>query len=406
MILAAIRRRRKERARLAEGKPPLASVPSTKKKFRINWSKFTWTYDVEVPARISYGGSAEALPLPVWAARPYYAAGDGLPILGIIRSSEEGTTTEGEIPSVDEVAIVTPRKPLIRLPKIRPAWILPSNLVPTDDMSQDELVADAQESRPLLREFGWRDSAVMHPSETNVRYLRVCSYLGKMPIRPYLIQYVTTLAMAGLMALMFSFGPEQQSEDLALGGGAFAIVGGLVGLLFGTGIGYSARTMSQFWVSHGFARIAQKVVENGIRRTVAVYELPLLRLGFANRHGERIFSGVEERSGFANGRMNLETDMELSTMVDPREFYKLGAVRPCISSFTGVSSSRRHSLNGMAKLAGRINAEKQAMRQKGDIAGWIGEHKGLTFFGISAAISFLVLMIGVDIDLSQAKEIF
>ena len=54
---------------------------------------------------------------------------------------------------------------------------------------------------------------------------------------------------------------------------------------------------------------------------------------------------------------------------------------------------------------GRLNAEKQQQRQKGDISNWIGEHKGLTFFIVAAVVSFLILAIGVELDLSQAKEV-
>ena len=182
-------------------------------------------------------------------------------------------------------------------------------------------------------------------------------------------------------------------------------MGLLTGGLFGSGAGYSIRTVIQFWTVHAPARIAQKRVENGISRTVAVYELPLPRLAFADRHHERIFSGIEDESGFSNGRMNLESPVELSLVTDPRELYLPGMLAPCVSTFTGVNASKRHALNDMAKLAGRLNAEKQQQRQKGDISNWIGEHKGLTFFIIAAVVSFLVLAIGVELDLSQAKEL-
>ena len=59
----------------------------------------------------------------------------------------------------------------------------------------------------------------------------------------------------------------------------------------------------------------------------------------------------------------------------------------------------------MAKLAGSINAEKRRMRQQDDIAGWIGEHKGLTFFIVSAIVSFAVLILGVEIDPGSISNI-
>ena len=294
----------------------------------------------------------------------------------------------------------------LRVPRVLTPWLLPDGYKSSDDMSQDELVQEAREARPLLRELGWRDSAVLHPDIMNTRYLRTCNYVGRLPIRPYVIQILTTLGFSAFLGFLFFFGPQQdEASDLALGKGIYVIVGAFTGLIFGAGAGYSARTMSQFWVAYSFARVAQKVTENGVKRTVAVYELPLLRMAFADRHGERMFSGVEERSGFVNGRMNLETTLELAEITDPRQFYEKGAVYPCVSNFTGVTASRRHALNDMAKMAGRISAEKQARRENDDFSGWVGEHKGLTFFAIAAIVSVLMLIIGVEIDFGEIQNI-
>lgn len=292
------------------------------------------------------------------------------------------------------------------LAKLLTPMALPVGVKSSDDMSEEEIVQEAQDARPLLREIGWRDSAVFHPDVMNLRYLRTCHYVGKLPIKPYVIQLAVTLGVAAGMAVLFLFGPTQEAEDLALGKGMFAIVGGLMGLVFGVGIGYSTRSAMQFWLAHAEARIAQKRTdENGIRKTVAVYELPLLRLAFADRHGEHMFSGIEDKSGFINGRMNLETDLDLSLITTPAIFYLPNAVRPCVSNFTGVSSARRYALNGMAKRAGRINAEKQANRENDDISNWIGEHKGLTFFIISVIVAIIVLSVGVEFDLSGVGDL-
>ena len=307
------------------------------------------------------------------------------------------------------------RLPRLRLPRYSPPWILPSSMTTTDQLSQEELTREAREARPLLREIGWRDSAVTHPALTNIHYLRTVQFLGRFPVRPYALQVLFTLGVAAGFALLFFFGPAQEDDsDLALSGAqyVYSLVGGMVGLLFGTGMGYSARCLSQFNTAYASARIAQK--HNG--RTVAILELPLLRMAFAghaqgsgNGNGrpfESLFSGVENRSGFANGRMNLETGLQLAAVTDPRQFQAPGAIRPSTSTFTGVHTSRRHSLLSTAKEMGRINAEKQMIRSKGkDLLGMMGEHKGMTFFLVSAAISLFVLAAGVELDLSKPGEL-
>ena len=293
-----------------------------------------------------------------------------------------------------------------KVPEALKPWKIPASMTPSKDMSEEEMVLEAQESRPLLRTVGWSDSAMMHPNEMNIRYLRTCDYVGKLPIRPYVIQLLLTFGVAAGMALFFSFGPTQESAELAIGKGVYAIVGGVTGLVFGFGVGYSTRTAFQFGIAHTFARIAQRKTENGITRTVAVYELQLLRLAFADRHGEHMFSGIENKSGFISGRMNLETDLELSLVTRPDIFYMPGAVRACRSDFTGVSASRRHALNDMAKQAGRINAEKQQQRQNDGFSNWMAEHKGLTFFLVAAGVSLLVMFLGVELDPTALQELF
>ena len=293
-----------------------------------------------------------------------------------------------------------------KVPEALKPWMLPPGMTPSKDMSEEEMVLEAQESTPLLRTVGWSNSAMLHPNEMNIRYLRTCNYVGKLPMRPYVIQVLLTFGVSIGFAVLFLFGPTQESTELAVGKGLYALVGGIAGLVFGFGAGYSTRTIFQFNIAHTFARIAQRKTENGVTRTVAVYELPLLRLAFADRHGEHMFSGIEDKSGFINGRMNLETDLELSLITRPDVFYMPGAVRACRSDFTGVSSSRRHALNDMAKQAGRINAEKQQQRQNDGFSNWMSEHKGLTFFLVAAGVSLLVMFLGVELDPTALQELF
>ena len=430
MILKAIRKRRAARRQSSQppknrlridikhlmwywGPEPAHPPQPPKNRLRIDIKHLMW-YWGPAEESVTYGPHAgeAAYFHPPW--EPLRASGAGDAYAPRVPYGMPGDTfipTDRQLKEWRVAAVKAkkgPPKPLIPLglKEFLMPFKLPHYVTPTDALSQEELVEEARNARPLLREFGIRDSALRHPVETNIRYLRMSHYLGKLTMKPYFIQLVLTFVTALVAGGMFTFGPTQQNEELALGKMAFFIVGFCFGLLFGTAVGYTARTMSQFWVAYGYARIAQKVLENGIRRTVAVYELPLLRLAFADRHGEQIFSGVEERSGFANGRMNLETDVELAKVTDPRVFYQPGVVRPCVSTFTGVNATRRHSLIATAKVAGTINNEKQSLRQNDGMGGWIGEHKGLTFFAISAAVSFLVLAVGVEIDLSKGASFF
>ena len=279
--------------------------------------------------------------------------------------------------------------------------IPPPDMGSTHEMSVTELGEEARGTRPLLRVAGMRDSAIFHANVASRQYLRTVFFVGAVPLVPYLLQYsVMVLAALGMGGLMM-FGPGfSDTQELQASRTLYAIVGVIFGVPMGLGIGYSARTTAMFGVAYATARVAQKVTERSTqRRTVAIYELPLLRMAFAHRPSERLFSGIEGKSGFFNGRMNLETDLDLSTITDPRMLYEPGAVRPCESSFTGVNTARRHALNAMAKEAGRLAVEKKERREHGDgLQGWIGENSALTFFIIATAASILLLMVGFEAD--------
>ena len=271
-------------------------------------------------------------------------------------------------------------------------------------MTVAELGEEARATRPLLRVAGIRDSAIFHANVASRQYLRTMFFVGAVPIKPYLLQYfVVVLAAAGLGGLMM-FGPGfSDTQELAASKELYALVGAIFGIPMGLGIGYSIRATAMFGSAYATARVAQKVTEiSSQRRTVAIYEVPLLRMAFSDRPSERLFSGVEGQSGFTNGRMNLETDLDLSTVTDPRMLYEPGAVRPCESSFTGVNTARRHALNAMAKEAGRLAVEKKDRREHGDgLQGWVAENSALTFFLVAMAVSLLLLMIGFDVDPSR-----
>ena len=411
MLLRALRRRRAVKrvaSQTATPQTPKRSIPT--RKLRIDWRRLRWGHVVR--GVLVYGPRIEeaiAFHAP-WVPERFSGGGDALPFHYSYGGGADVVVplTHTEKQALEKAARAgRPRVPAF-IRNLRPPWSLPAGEIPSDQMGQGELVEEAKTMRPLLREFGFRDSAVRHFGETNKRYLRTCHYLGTFPIKPYILQVVATVGVALFMAILFYFGPENER----VGGGfqvsktVFPIFGGIFGLVFGAGAGFTIRTMAQFWVSHAFARVAQKRMVNGIRRTVAIYELPLPRLAFADRASEQIFSGVEERSGFANGRMNLETDIDLAIVTDPRVFYQPGIIRPCVSTFTGVNATRRHSLNTSAKRAGEINAMKQNQRQNNDFNSWVGEHKGLTFFIASAVVAFVAMAIGIDIDPSQASKIF
>ena len=275
--------------------------------------------------------------------------------------------------------------------------ILPSGYEQTNDMELSDLAQEAKDMQPLLRTTGWKDAAVFHPDRVNIQYLRTMQFVGAIPIMPYVVQLMCVILGAIALAAMLWFGPSfSDTQSLEASKTMYAGVGAVFGSIMGIIVGYSARAITMFGTAYATARVAQKVVDpSGQRRTVAIYELPLLRMAFADRPSERLFSGVEGHSGFINGRMNLETELNLATVTDPRMLYDAKTTHPCESSFTGVNTARRHSLNNMAKEAGRLALEKQARRKNGGgLEGWLGENSCLTFFVISAAVSVGFLVIG------------
>ena len=286
-------------------------------------------------------------------------------------------------------------------------WRLPPGVPHTDDMTEEGLVAEAREDLPFLREFGWHDSGLFDPARLNKQYLRVTQYLGKVPLKPYVFQYLTPVVAGIPMAILGAVGPSQQvyadlNPPVWFSVGIMGGTGSALGLL----AGLYTRCVSQFWRAYAHARIAQKDDIEGGRRTAAIYELPLLRMAFIDRRSEQLFSGVDQASGFGNGRMNLETYEDLSAVTDPRTLYEPGILKPCRSTFTGVNTARRHALTTLAKEMGKIAAEKKRRLRRSDFLDLVGEHKGLTALIVCSIIGVGAQFIGIEWAMKNPTEAF
>ena len=181
-----------------------------------------------------------------------------------------------------------------------------------------------------------------------------------------------------------------------------------IGLFLGVGFGYGTRARLQWNLTYAPARIALKAPVPGFVRpqAVALWEGWLRRLAFADR--QEFFSGVEQRSGFATGRLSLETELDLSRVERVEDFYQPGAVRPSSADFTGAATTRRRSLTADAKEAGRLNAVKHQERIRGarNAWQWAAEYKGVTAGIAMTVIGVIILYSGVEIDPSRLGELF
>ena len=292
---------------------------------------------------------------------------------------------------------------LEKLKRLLP-WKLPPELKPTDDMTIDELVEEARADAPLTRPWGWRDSAALHPQRMAVQYLRIMGFLGWLGVKPYLFYgafvVVGTLSLAGFLTyaiISAQSGTDvgyRSTQDLPWWLGFST--GGIMGF-FVTGVGGAVMlSTTRFWGAYSPSTV---LMGTGLRGARRVCRTPLLRMAYADRR-EPVHIGSRGRSGFAKGRMLLQSPLDFHEVTSVSAFY---AARVLRSTFTGTQATL---YNGMVRAqleAGRIVRERsEKNRKKGMRLDPIGNF-GMTL--LLAAIVVAALLSCNDVDVTQMSDL-
>ena len=289
-------------------------------------------------------------------------------------------------------------------------WKLPPSETPQDQLSDEAFLEWSTESRPLLRAWGWRDSALFHPDTMNTQYLRFQLSRGRLPVKPYLIMYLCALGLGAViggiivLARLFEGSDPDPTRDLGvLPTWLLLTIGAVSGTLFGSGLGVSTKSLIQFRQCYAPARIIQVATVEGVRRAVAILETALYRPVFAGRtapDGASWWRGQDGSNGYADGSLSLEVDgdqVDLFQLTDPKILYDEKVATPAGSTFNNTHSASRFSMNSLASEAGDTSRMKhlQGTGQAG-FGNWAKEHKGIVFFIICAIISGVGLILGIE----------
>ena len=287
---------------------------------------------------------------------------------------------------------------------------LPTSQVATHEMSDVEIAEEARDGRKLIRQFGFYDSAMLHMTTLHHQYVRTCEATGRLSIGSTLkavgLSIPVALALVVLTALLpLSGGGLDAVEGVdgpfwslsriivmgmgGIGGGGVAMVILAIILRIGT----------EWSVAYADARIAQRQrnSDGSTGDTIALLETPMLRLGFLDRYGESLFSGSDDHSGFADGRLALETFLDVATCHDD-ELYTAGACWKPKSGNTGLNASSRRDGYRTAEHAGELRALHGMPDNAGGhgLGEWLSAHQLLVLMGGAVGLAVVLLLLGIE----------
>ena len=171
--------------------------------------------------------------------------------------------------------------------------------------------------------------------------------------------------------------------------------GGMAMLVWGVIL----RIDTEWPIAYAEARIAQrqKQQDGSMGETVALLETPMLRLGFLDRYGESLFSGSDEHSGFSDGRLALETFLDVAACHDD-ELYAAGACWKPGNGNTGLNAGSRRDGYRTAEHAGELRALHGMPDNAGGrgLGEWLSAHQLLVLMGGAVGLAVILLMLGIE----------
>ena len=287
-------------------------------------------------------------------------------------------------------------------------WTLPREMSPTHTLKQSELIDEASAMQPLIRAAGWRDAALLNPTAMNRQYLRFVQARGRFPLAPYLWQYLGGFGAMVLFAAMFSVGVAWNNDEhrgFNVPWYFAGLFGGVFGMTMGFLIGYYMRSFVQFRAAYAFLRLIQKTAVNGHRQAVALWEGYVYRPVFAGRTapGEQSWwRGPEEHSGYAEGMLSLDVEMDLSQLLDVCDIYNPAVAVPSLSTFNNSHSTTRFNTSALSADAGDATYE-HAQERLGtpSLGGWLVENWGVTVLIFGVLVGMAAFLIGIEYNPSD-----
>ena len=129
-----------------------------------------------------------------------------------------------------------------------------------------------------------------------------------------------------------------------------------------------------------------------------------MRMPYFNWYGSGLFSGNDEKSGFANGRISFETYLDLETCHED-EFYKPGNVWRPGGGHTGLSSTQLADSYHRYEFAGRAKAEVDYQDESSNwLEDWMTSTAGQIAILYGGAIALAIILLLLDINNTVAYD--
>ena len=287
-------------------------------------------------------------------------------------------------------------------------WRLPRTLKPTEEMSLEELEAEARSEKPLLKKIGFKDSAIIHQDRVKLHYLRAAGFLGWLGIKPFILGGLwvvlgTAFAIAFFTIQASNFDFSSQTGECLEGAvcvdeadeaGVPIWAGPLLGLVVGQLVTLTSAltflAISRFDTAYSPTTVAEARYfdrARGVGRVVLnIARIPMLRMATVT-HQENRYIGDEGSASFGHGRSLVETDAHIPEVDDVRIFYD---ATPHLSSWTGRFASATNSWYTLAGTAGKLDRYlKNKRKEKGFKLDPVGNYGVILFLG---ALAFAVIM--------------
>ena len=279
----------------------------------------------------------------------------------------------------------------------------------TEDMTYDEIAEEARAAQKLVKQFGFYDSGLMHLGVLHRQYKRTCEATGRMPYGSTLKASILGLPMGLVILAICALLPVDGNSLTSVEGvsGPYFSLARIVVLALGGAGGAGLctcvlvivlRVSSEWPVAYAESRIAQYAESpDGNRKVICLMETPMMRLCLFDRYGESLFSGNNDKSGFNNGRLALETHLPLATCHDD-DLYAPGSCWKPAHGNTGLNAGVRRDGYRTAEHAGEFMAAhgKPDEDMRHGLGEWLTQHQALVLLAGAVAAAVLLLMLGIE----------
>ena len=208
---------------------------------------------------------------------------------------------------------------------------------------------------PLIRFFGWKNSALLNPKVLNRRYERHCDFFAMSHKIQKAVMVVAVVVWAVVCGGFAYFYGAANAETLSKG--TNPIMEGLlalgVGVLSGWGLCWTIRIFTKWNTAYGPAWIYERSDDVEVWRTTGLLGVYLPRLAFVDSSEGDYFSGPTRESGPRTGIVSLELPVG-ERLVDCAPLTSCYTMKASHSSFTEVPARETYDLIQRAVAVGDL----------------------------------------------------